>query len=60
MDHYVWVFTDGQRVVFRITETREANYVHEVLAGYKGVLVSDVVGVIDNNLRRWYDIQYES
>jgi predicted RecB family nuclease len=41
VDHYVWVFTDGQRVVFRMTETREADIVREVLAGYKGVLVSD-------------------
>jgi predicted RecB family nuclease len=41
VDHYVWVFTDGQRVIFRMTETREANLVREVLAGYQGVLVSD-------------------
>jgi hypothetical protein len=41
VDHYVWVFTDGRHVVFRLTETREADIVHELLAGYKGVLVSD-------------------
>lgn len=41
VDHYVWVFTDGKHVVFRMTETREADILHEVLAGYKGVLVSD-------------------
>jgi hypothetical protein len=41
VDHYVWVFTDGQHVVFRMTETREADIVQKVLAGYKGVLVSD-------------------
>ena len=41
VDHYVWVFTDGKHVVFRITETREADIVREVLAGYQGVLVSD-------------------
>jgi predicted RecB family nuclease len=41
VDHYVWVFTDGQHVVFRMTETREADIVREVLAGYTGVLVSD-------------------
>ena len=41
MDHYVWVFTDGRHVVFRMTETREADIVREVLAGYQGVLVSD-------------------
>jgi predicted RecB family nuclease len=41
VDHYVWVFTDGQHVIFRMTETREANIVREVLTGYQGVLVSD-------------------
>jgi predicted RecB family nuclease len=41
VDHYVWVFTDGQHVVFRMTETREADIVREVLADYQGVLVSD-------------------
>ncbi|MGB7295127.1 MAG: IS66 family transposase [Candidatus Aminicenantales bacterium] len=41
VDHYVWVFTDGKHVVFRMTETRESNIVREVLAGYQGVLVSD-------------------
>jgi hypothetical protein len=41
VDHYVWVFTDGEHVVFRMTETREADIVREVLAGYEGVLVSD-------------------
>jgi predicted RecB family nuclease len=41
VDHYVWVFTDGKHVVFRMTETREADIVREVLAGYEGVLVSD-------------------
>jgi predicted RecB family nuclease len=41
VNHYVWVFTDGNHVVFRMTETREADIVREVLAGYQGVLVSD-------------------
>lgn len=41
VDHYVWVFTDGKHVVFRVTETREADIVRAVLAGYEGVLVSD-------------------
>jgi len=40
-DHYVWVFTDGTHVVFRITETREATIVHEFLSGYQGILISD-------------------
>lgn len=41
VNHYAWVFTDGKHVVFRMTETREADIVREVLADYKGVLVSD-------------------
>ncbi len=40
-DHYVWVFTDGIHVVFRMTETREATIVHEFLSGYQGILISD-------------------
>jgi hypothetical protein len=41
LDHYVWVFTDGRHVVFRLTETRETTVVRELLGGYQGVLVSD-------------------
>jgi len=41
VDHYVWVFTDGRHVVFRLTETRETKIVQELLRGYQGVLVSD-------------------
>lgn len=41
VDHYVWVFTDGKHVVLRMTETREASIVRDVLAEYQGVLVSD-------------------
>src|SRR5207245_9552517 len=40
-DQYVWVFTDGKHVLFRLTPTREAAVVREVLAGYDGILVSD-------------------
>ncbi len=40
-EHYVWVFTDGKHVVFRITETRETTLVHEFLSNYKGILISD-------------------
>jgi hypothetical protein len=37
----VELFTDGRHVSFRMTETREAAIVHQVLSGYQGVLVSD-------------------
>jgi hypothetical protein len=38
---YVWVFTDGEHVTFRLTLTRETEFLHELLAGYQGTLVSD-------------------
>ena len=41
VDHYVWVFTDGRHVVFRLTETRETSVVRELLEGYPGVLITD-------------------
>jgi hypothetical protein len=41
VEQYVWVFTDGRHVCFRMTETRESEIVHQVLSGYEGVLVSD-------------------
>jgi predicted RecB family nuclease len=40
-NHYVWVFTDCKHVFFKITETREANIVHDFLGDYSGVLISD-------------------
>ncbi|HEY5589050.1 MAG TPA: TM0106 family RecB-like putative nuclease, partial [Candidatus Paceibacterota bacterium] len=41
VDHYVWVFTDGKQVVFKLTKTRESNIVNEFLLKYNGILVSD-------------------
>ena len=38
---YVWVFTNGEYVVFKLRETREATVVHEFLTDYNGILVSD-------------------
>lgn len=40
-NQYVWVFTDGKRTFFKLTETREPTIVYELLSNYKGVLVSD-------------------
>ena len=40
-DYYVWVFTDGTHVIFKLTATREATIVHELLEHYEGILVSD-------------------
>ncbi len=41
VNQYFWTFTDGQYVVFKFTETREATIVHEFLVDYHGVLISD-------------------
>jgi transposase len=41
VDHYAWVISDGRRVVFRVTSTRETTLVRELLSGYAGVLVTD-------------------
>ncbi|MCP4272498.1 MAG: IS66 family transposase [Gammaproteobacteria bacterium] len=38
---YVWVFTDGIHVLFKLTPTRNSSIAHEILKGYKGVLISD-------------------
>jgi hypothetical protein len=38
---YVWVFTNGKYVIFKLTETREPGIVHQVLEKYEGVLISD-------------------
>ena len=38
---YIWVFTDGKRVLFRLTETREPTFGHDLLANYQGILISD-------------------
>jgi hypothetical protein len=38
---YVWVFTNGKYVTYKLTETRESDVVHEFLGNYKGVLISD-------------------
>ncbi len=40
-DWYVWVFTNGIQVIFKLSETREAVVAHEILSDYQGILVSD-------------------
>jgi predicted RecB family nuclease len=41
VNQYVWVFTDGKHVIFKHTATREADFLHEFLDDYKGILISD-------------------
>ena len=38
---YIWVFTDGKHVIFKLSRTREAAIVHEFLADYNDILISD-------------------
>jgi hypothetical protein len=38
---YVWVITDGEYVIFKLRETRGADFVQDLLADYGGVLISD-------------------
>lgn len=38
---YVWVFTNLEEVVFVYRKTREADFLHNLLKDFKGVLVSD-------------------
>ena len=45
---YVWVFSGVEEVVYRFTETREANILEEILDGFQGVIVSDFHGGYDS------------
>ena len=45
---FVWVITDGNHVIFRLTETRETHFLKQLLAGYNGTLVSDFYGGYDS------------
>ncbi len=44
---YVWVLTDGSHVIFRLTEGRETDFLHKLLKGYSGTIVSDFYGGYD-------------
>jgi predicted RecB family nuclease len=48
VEQYVWVFTDGRHVLFMLRDSREATFVHDLLAGYGGVLVSDFYSGYDS------------
>ena len=47
-DSYVWVFTSLEEVAFVYRDTREAEFVHEMLKAFKGVLVSDYFSGYDS------------
>lgn len=45
---YGWVFTSHHYSIFKLTDTREATIVHELLLNYQGVLVSDFYAGYDS------------
>lgn len=45
--HYVWVFANLTSVAYVYSASREASILDDVLAGFKGVLVSDFYGGYD-------------
>jgi predicted RecB family nuclease len=45
---YVWVFTNLKQVVYLYRPSREAEFLHGLLTGFKGVLVSDFYGGYDS------------
>jgi hypothetical protein len=49
-DQYVWVFTDGARVVFRLRPNREAEFLKPLFANFNGAVVTDFYGGYDGLL----------
>lgn len=45
---YVWVFTNLHDVAYLYAGGREGAFLHEILKGFKGVLVSDFYGAYDS------------
>ena len=45
---YVWVFTNLHEVAYLYAGGRDGAFLHEMLKGFKGVLVSDFYGVYDS------------
>ena len=46
--HYMWVFANLTTVAYAYSESREATILEELLAGFKGVLVSDFYAAYDS------------
>lgn len=45
---YVWVFTSLEEVVFMYRKSREGDFLHNLLKGFRGVLVSDFYTAYDS------------
>jgi predicted RecB family nuclease len=48
-NQYVWVLTDGEHVVLKHTETRESDFILDILKNYKGVMISDFYAGYDSS-----------
>jgi predicted RecB family nuclease len=46
-DQYVWVLTDNTRVLFRLRQNREAEFLHPLLSTFTGTAVTDFYGGYD-------------
>jgi predicted RecB family nuclease len=47
-DGYVWVFTNLEEVVYLFKPNREGGFLHDLLKGFTGVLVSDFFSAYDS------------
>jgi hypothetical protein len=45
---YVWVFTSLEEVIFMYRKSREGDFLHDLLKGFRGVLVSDFYAAYDS------------
>ncbi|MCP5361457.1 MAG: IS66 family transposase [Hyphomicrobiales bacterium] len=45
---YVWALTNMKEVVFLLTESREGEFIQELLSNYKGILISDFYSAYDS------------
>ncbi len=45
---YVWVFTNMEAVAYVYRDSREGAFLHELLSGFRGVLVSDFYAAYDS------------
>src|SRR5580700_10125577 len=45
---YIWVFTNSHEVVYRYSESREADILHTIMREFQGVLVSDFYAAYDS------------
>ena len=45
---YIWVFTNMEEVLYIYKPTREADFLHEFLRGFKGVLITDFYSGYDS------------